>query len=321
MKTKIVLSALLLFAVSCLLSAVSCLAAVPSLINYQGVLKDSTGVPQNGEFAMKFCIYNDSTGGDSLWCEINMAVQVKNGLFNVLLGSVTPIPDSVFYEPETWLQVQVGGSVLSPRRRIASVGYAFTDGDWAIDGDNIYRQQGNVGIGTDMPTARLDVLGNGGTSLNIKDSGGNSLLSIQESGSVNFNITHGYDFQVKIPSTAVQNTDFKFISEVPGAWGVRIDVAGTEGERSALRVRSNNGSSELFWVGKNGNVGIGTATPAYRLDVEGYVQAYGYYTGDIVFQKDKEKLWRMFEDEDGLYLENLKTGKVYRFVLQEVEKE
>jgi len=27
----------------------------------------------------------------------------------------------------------------------------------------------------------------------------------------------------------------------------------------------------------------------------------------------------MFEDEDGLYLENANTGKVYRFVLQEVE--
>jgi hypothetical protein len=73
--------------------------------------------------------------------------------------------------------------------------------------------------------------------------------------------------------------------------------------------------------GAGGNVGIGTMDyPAYKLDVEGYVQAYGYYTGDIVFQKDKQKLWRMFEDEDGLYLENMKTGKVYRFILQEVEK-
>jgi hypothetical protein len=58
--------------------------------------------------------------------------------------------------------------------------------------------------------------------------------------------------------------------------------------------------------------------PQHKLDVEGYVQAHGYYTGDIVFQKDGQKLWRMFEDEDGLYLESLKTGKVYRFVLQEV---
>ena len=30
----------------------------------------------------------------------------------------------------------------------------------------------------------------------------------------------------------------------------------------------------------------------------------------IVFQKDGRKLWRMFEDEKGLYLENLSTGKV-----------
>jgi len=44
-------------------------------------------------------------------------------------------------------------------------------------------------------------------------------------------------------------------------------------------------------------------------------------TGDITFQKNNESLWRMYEDEDGLYLENLKTGKIYRFVLHELKKE
>jgi hypothetical protein len=39
-----------------------------------------------------------------------------------------------------------------------------------------------------------------------------------------------------------------------------------------------------------------------------------------VFQKDGSNLWRMFEDEKGLYLENLSTGEVYRFVLEKVEK-
>jgi hypothetical protein len=75
-------------------------------------------------------------------------------------------------------------------------------------------------------------------------------------------------------------------------------------------------------IDRDGNVGLGDlpGAPEYRLDVEGYVQAHGYYTGDIIFQKDDRKLWRMFEDEDGLYLESLKTGKVYRFVLQEVDK-
>ncbi|MEW6609281.1 MAG: hypothetical protein AB1414_17865 [bacterium] len=69
-----------------------------------------------------------------------------------------------------------------------------------------------------------------------------------------------------------------------------------------------------------GNVVIGTTEPTYKLDVEGDVQAHAYHTGDIFFQRDGQNLWRMFEDENGLYLESLKTGKVYRFVLQEVEK-
>jgi hypothetical protein len=67
----------------------------------------------------------------------------------------------------------------------------------------------------------------------------------------------------------------------------------------------------------SGDVGIGVPYPAQRLHVEGYVQASGYYTGDIFFQKDGRKLWRMFEDEAGLYVENLTNGKNYNVMLQE----
>jgi len=59
------------------------------------------------------------------------------------------------------------------------------------------------------------------------------------------------------------------------------------------------------------------------LDVTGRVaadiRAKDIVTGDITFQKDGKSLWRMFEDENGLYVESLKTGKKYKFVLEEVE--
>lgn len=75
-------------------------------------------------------------------------------------------------------------------------------------------------------------------------------------------------------------------------------------------------------VRNNGYVGIGTTNPAYMLDVEGTVQAREYRTGDIIFQKDGTKpVWRMYEDEAGLYAESLTNGKHYRVALREMSRE
>ena len=66
-----------------------------------------------------------------------------------------------------------------------------------------------------------------------------------------------------------------------------------------------------------GNVGINRIIPEYTLDVEGTIQAHDFITGDITFQKDGKKLWRMFEDEKGLYVENLNTGKTSKVYLED----
>ena len=100
-------------------------AAVPTLINYQGRLADGDGAPLDTTVSMVFTIYDSEAGGISKWTETQPSVSVAGGLFNVLLGSVTPISDSVFKAPARYLGVQVGSDPeLIPRSRIVSVGYA-----------------------------------------------------------------------------------------------------------------------------------------------------------------------------------------------------
>jgi hypothetical protein len=448
MNTKAILSVLALLAIAFTVVPNPCLSAVPSLINYQGVLKDSTGVPYHGPATMIFSIWDDSTEGNKLWEETHPVVEVSHGLFNVLLGSIdNPIPDSVFEQPNAWLDVLVNGSQLSPRGRIASVGYAFSDGDWTIDGNNTYREQGNVGIGTTEPGHKLQVLGDDQTLVSLKSPNWdpNEFLSINWRAAIDYeadmarigvqaNSDHSADMylytretnptvltarmmidgstgnvgigagppgaQLEVykptghgsnsiriisdqpsvqmadansPNTAWEmndengdlnfrssNDDFSILNKrvvfkhdgnvgigttspeapfhVAANWDVglrlgdgnqgymqigeaKLRVDGSGLYDNDLQFTDTNDSIKMKIEMDTGNVGIGTTDPQYKLDVEGDVQAHAYHTGDIFFQKDKEKLWRMFEDEDGLYLENLKTGKVYRFVLQEVEKE
>jgi len=138
---------------------------VPALINYQGTLTDGGSVAVDTAISMIFTIYTDSTGGTAVWTETQPSVMVSDGVFNVLLGSVNSIVDTVFKDPQRWLGIQVGiDPEMQPRQRIASVPYAIqaasggSDGDWTILGDAIYSSvSGNVGIGTAAPLAKLDV--------------------------------------------------------------------------------------------------------------------------------------------------------------------
>ena len=101
--------------------------AVPVILNYQGYLTDTLGNPiNNGSLAMIFKIYDAATGGNELWSE-SRTVDVDQGIFQVVLGSSNPIPDSVFTGgTDRWLELIVDGNILSPRTRITSVGYAYT---------------------------------------------------------------------------------------------------------------------------------------------------------------------------------------------------
>ena len=101
----------------------------PSTISYQGTLSTANGTVVSGSKGFTFKLYNVLSGGTALWTEAHTgvnAVPVSNGLFNVTLGSITPIPSTVWNNTTVFLGVQVEGdsAELSPRELIGSVPFA-----------------------------------------------------------------------------------------------------------------------------------------------------------------------------------------------------
>jgi hypothetical protein len=149
------------------------LAGIPKMINYQGMLTGSDGTTPvtDGNYSLTFKIYGSESGTDSLWRENHPTVQVTNGLFNVILGSVTSL--NLAFDTDYWLGIRVGSDAeLSPRIRLTSVGYAYRakvadsavvagGGGWVDDGSVVRLQTStdSVGIGTTSPRAILDVYG------------------------------------------------------------------------------------------------------------------------------------------------------------------
>ncbi|MCD6594685.1 hypothetical protein J7L68_03310 [bacterium] len=103
-------------------------SGVPRLISYQGKLTNDAGVALDGSHDITFYLYDVETGGTAIWNEAHTAasghpVTVTNGLFDVELGTLTPL--NIAFDGTYWLELKVGTETLSPRERMVAVPYAF----------------------------------------------------------------------------------------------------------------------------------------------------------------------------------------------------
>lgn len=158
-------------------------ADVPHMINYQGKLTPSGGGCLNDTVQMTFSIYLDTLGSPAQWTETQAQVVVKDGIFNVLLGSVNSIPASVFDGNIKYLGVKVESDPeMRPLKPMVSVPYAYragtADGDggshWSVADSVLYTNNywgvargsaGNVLYGNNAHTmVNLGVASTTGTS-------------------------------------------------------------------------------------------------------------------------------------------------------------
>jgi len=284
-KPKLILTSGLLFG---LLATASLQAQAPELINYQGKLIIG-GNPVQGSFKIVFTIYDDSTGGARLWSEEHQRITATNGIFNVLLGSGVPLAPFVSLanvlkaSGKRFMAMKVGDQPESVKRaRIASVAYAIKalsanaldspDGSRpnAVFVDNA----GHVGIGTTQPTEDLELSSTGATGIKITSTAANTKLNFAPGGSFG-----------DIFLTTVDGKDTKALrlgggGDVQTIRGAVLELRGNEndGETNAGDAILSAGDGGRLLL-SNGNVGIGTAIPKEKLDVQGNMAISGTVNG------------------------------------------
>ena len=201
---------------------------------YQGQLNKSNA-PVNDTCSFTFSLWDAATGNGQVGASQTInSVKVEKGLFTVLLNAGGQFGANAFIGQARWLQTTVkctgdASPVTLSRQQLTAAPYAqFASAPWVTSGNNLYYNNGNIGVGTTAPTSKVEIAAQDGLAIS------------------------GYQ-----PFLTLRDTN---------AASKRSVVQGVDGS-IVLIPNSFIGGGAAMTVNDSGNVGIGIPNPSARLSV------------------------------------------------------
>ena len=236
---------------------------------YQGRLNLGANVA-SGNFDLTFALYNVASGAGQVGLTTTNAVVVSNGLFTTTLDFGANFPGA-----DRWLEIGVrtnhgsAFTTLSPRQKLTPTPYAVTAANLSgsvtgsqlptnvakLDANESFTglvnfAGGNLGVGTLNPLAKIHAVGGSPWSTF------NYSANIVADGPAN-NAIGILDYASSHPWAIANDSGNLMIAQMP--------ALGSTASNAAIRLS----------LATSGNVGIGTTSPAERLDIAGAVAING----------------------------------------------
>ncbi len=204
-------------------------AQAPRTISYQGVITDAAGTPiSDGQHQIKIALYESKTSLTPLYSE-TLSVPVKQGVFNLIIGSVTPIPALIEFNKPYYLGTTVDqGTELTPRSALTAVPYAFH----AEQAEHALIAGTAATATTAVTAATANALSPGATGVVTSMNGAEGALTLQGGGGTTIARTGN---TITVSSTGGSGTGITGVQNTDGS----LAIANPNGPVATLGVADN----------------------------------------------------------------------------------